>query len=48
MDTKIKKTKLLEKKNTILEIKNIDSCGKFCGYASVFNVKDSYNDIVLH
>ncbi|HSQ97600.1 MAG TPA: HK97 family phage prohead protease [Rickettsiales bacterium] len=47
MDTKIKKIKAFEVKNATLEIKNIDSYGKFCGYASVFNVKDSYNDIVL-
>lgn len=47
MNTKIKKLKLLEKKNATLEIKSIDSYGKFCGYASVFNVKDSYNDIVM-
>lgn len=47
MMTKIKKLRSLERKNAILEIKNIDSYGKFCGYASVFNVKDSYNDIVM-
>ncbi|MDD2840094.1 MAG: HK97 family phage prohead protease [Rickettsiales bacterium] len=47
MDTKIKKLKVLERKNVSLEIKSIDSYGKFCGYASVFNIKDSYNDIVL-
>lgn len=47
MNTKIKKIKAFEVKNASLEIKNIDSYGKFCGYASVFNVKDSYNDIVL-
>jgi HK97 family phage prohead protease len=29
------------------EIKSIDSEGKFCGYASVFNVEDSYKDIIL-
>lgn len=47
MNTKIKKLKTLERKNATLEIKSIDSFGKFCGYASVFNIKDSYNDIVL-
>lgn len=36
-----------ERKNISLEIKKIDSLGKFCGYASVFNVEDSYNDIIL-
>lgn len=36
-----------EKKSSSFEIKQINNLGKFCGYASVFNIKDSYNDIVL-
>jgi uncharacterized protein len=47
MDTKIKKLKVFERKNSNSEIKHIDIYGKFCGYASVFNIRDSYNDIVL-
>ena len=41
------KNKNFEKKSSSLEIKQINNLGKFCGYASVFNIKDSYNDIVL-
>ena len=29
------------------EIKSIDSQGRFSGYASVFNIEDSYKDIIL-
>ena len=47
MERKIKKLHSLETKNAYLDIDNISDCGKFCGYASVFNVKDSYNDIIL-
>ena len=47
MLTKIRKIKNLENKNIDFEFKSLDCYGKFCGYASVFNVKDSYNDIVL-
>ena len=41
------KNKNFERKSSSLEIKQINNLGKFCGYASVFNIKDSYNDIVL-
>ena len=44
---KVKSFKNLENKNIDFEFKSLDCYGKFCGYASVFNVKDSYNDIVL-
>jgi len=37
----------LEIKNTDFEIKNINKIGIFCGYASVFNIKDAYNDVIL-
>ena len=47
MEQKIENNLNFEKKNTFLEIKNINDCGKFCGYASVFNVVDSYKDIIL-
>lgn len=47
MEKKIKQENELERKNNFLEIKGINNLGKFCGYASVFNVKDSYNDIIL-
>lgn len=40
-------TNIIEKKISSLEIKSINNLGKFCGYANVFNIKDSYNDIVL-
>lgn len=46
MERKIEKLNI-EKKNTFLEIKSINNYGKFCGYASVFNVVDSYNDVIL-
>lgn len=46
MENKTNKTPL-ELKNSFLEIKTSGNYGKFCGYASVFNIKDSYNDIVM-
>ena len=46
MERKITKN-CYEKKSSLLEIKNISGLGKFCGYASIFNVEDSYNDVVL-
>lgn len=49
MERKIKKkSNKFEIKNIEgFEIKSIDETGKFCGYASVFNLEDSYQDIVL-
>ncbi len=47
MEKKIKKENRLERKSNFLEIKGINNLGKFCGYASVFNIKDSYQDIIL-
>ena len=47
MEQKVNDNSSLERKKTFLEIKNINNLGKFCGYASVFNVVDSYNDIIL-
>ena len=47
MEQKIKQPNSLERKSTFIEIKNINNLGKFYGYASIFNVKDSYNDIIL-
>ena len=38
MLTKIRKIKNLENKNIDFEFKSLDCYGKFCGYASVFNV----------
>ncbi len=46
MERKINKN-IFERKNNFLEIKSINKFGKFCGYASVFNIVDSYNDIIL-
>lgn len=46
MERKIQNTNL-ENKDGILEIKSIDNLGQFSGYASVFNIIDSYNDIIL-
>ena len=45
MERKIQNTNL-ENKDGILEIKSIDNLGQFSGYASVFNIIDSYNDII--
>ncbi len=42
-----KTKKDFEKKHSSFEIKSINNLGKFSGYASIFNVKDSYNDIIL-
>lgn len=36
----------MEFKNTKLE--KVDDIGKFYGYASVFNIEDYYNDIILN
>ena len=47
MEKKIKTENNFERKSNFLEIKGINNLGKFYGYASVFNVKDSYNDIIL-
>lgn len=42
------KNKNFEIKNhKSLEIKSLDEYGKFSGYASVFNIEDSYKDIIL-
>lgn len=42
------KNKDLEIKNhKNLEIKSLDDYGRFSGYASVFNIEDSYKDIML-
>lgn len=47
MERKIKLETILEKNGVSMELKCIDAFGKFCGYASVFNIKDSYQDIIL-
>lgn len=47
MEKKISRTNKLEKKHSFLEIKGINNLGKFCGYASVFNVEDSYRDTII-
>lgn len=48
METKINKTNDFETKlSENFEIKSIDGTGRFSGYASVFNIKDNYRDIIL-
>ena len=49
MERKVnRKSNKFETKNIEgFEIKSIDESGKFYGYASVFNLEDSYHDIVL-
>lgn len=47
MERKIKDYKYMEEKNTFLELKRVSKLGKFSGYASVFNIQDSYKDIIL-
>lgn len=42
-----KNEKFETKCNKGFEIKSIDAQGKFSGYASVFNIEDSYKDIIL-
>ncbi|MDR3290286.1 MAG: HK97 family phage prohead protease [Rickettsiales bacterium] len=37
----------MQNKNSFLELKYFNNFGKICGYASVFNIEDSYNDIIL-
>jgi HK97 family phage prohead protease len=49
MERKInKKSKSFETKNIEgFEIKSIDEAGRFYGYASVFNLEDSFHDVIL-
>jgi len=48
MQTKIKKSKKFETKLlNKFEIKSLDEAGSFSGYASVFNIEDSFKDIIL-
>lgn len=47
MERKIKPLENIEKKNIYYEIKEADGAGQFSGYASVFNIEDSYHDIIL-
>lgn len=47
MENKISNKNKLEKKCSFLEIKSLDKIGRFSGYASVFNIEDSYKDIVI-
>jgi len=48
MKTKTKNSKKFETKLiNNFEIKSLDEAGRFSGYASVFNIEDSYKDIIL-
>lgn len=47
MENKVSNQDKLEKKCSIFEIKSLDKIGKFCGYASVFNIEDSYKDTIV-
>ncbi|GMO57751.1 MAG: HK97 family phage prohead protease [Rickettsiales bacterium] len=37
----------MQRKNSFLELKYFNNVGKFCGYASIFNIEDCYNDIII-
>ena len=47
MERKVKNKAYETKGFESFEIKSIDETGKFSGYASIFNIKDSCNDVVL-
>ena len=48
MKTKTQNSKKFETKLiNNFEIKSLDEAGRFSGYASVFNIEDSYKDIIL-
>lgn len=47
MEKKVKETDGFEKKHLFYGLKHINNSGKFCGYASVFNIEDSCKDTII-